>query len=52
MGAILQRADLRGTDLRQTSLHGADLARVWIDGATRFEDALMTRMRSLPRRNG
>ena len=47
--AVLQKADLRGADLRRSNLFGADLSRVRIDDATRFEDALLHRVRTWPR---
>lgn len=47
--AILQQADLRGADLRRANLFGADLSRVWLDGVTRFDGALITRARTWPR---
>lgn len=47
--AILQQADLRGADLRSANLFGVDLSRVWLDGDTRFDGALVTRARTWPR---
>jgi uncharacterized protein YjbI with pentapeptide repeats len=49
MGAILQHADLRGTDMRRSNLFGADLSRVRMDGDVRLDNALLTRARTWPR---
>lgn len=49
MNAIFERADLRGADLRQANLFQADLARVKIDTATRWDGRLATRARVYPR---
>lgn len=47
--AILQHADLRSADMRRSNLFGADLARVRMDGGTRFDGALLKRSRTWPR---
>lgn len=47
--AVLQKADLRGADLRRSNLFGADLSRVRLDDATRFDGALLHRVRTWPR---
>ncbi|MDB5887553.1 MAG: hypothetical protein JWM03_425, partial [Rhodocyclales bacterium] len=50
MNSSFASARLEGADLRETNLYAADLARVGADTATRFDNALTTKVRTLPRR--
>ncbi|MDB5801437.1 MAG: hypothetical protein JWL63_2376 [Rhodocyclales bacterium] len=50
MNSNFASARLEGADLRETNLYAADLARVGADTATRFDNALTTKVRTLPRR--
>jgi uncharacterized protein YjbI with pentapeptide repeats len=47
--AVLTYADLRSVDLRGSNLFGAELTRVQLDDATRFDGALTQRTRTWPR---
>lgn len=47
--AILQHADLRGCDLRNSNLFAADLSRVRLDGDVLLDGALLARTRTWPR---
>ena len=49
-GAMLQHAWLQDTDFRYANLHESDMARVHIGPGVRFDSALRSRMRTLPRR--
>lgn len=49
MNAVLERSVLRGADLRYANLFQADLARVRVDQATRWDGALSKRARTYPR---
>ena len=49
-GAVLQHAWLQDTDFRYANLHESDMARVHIGTGVRFDSALRSRMRTLPRR--
>lgn len=48
--SMLEKADLRGADLRGANLYGANFALIRSDAATRAEDAIQDRARTLPRR--
>lgn len=50
MNATLERADLRDASLKGANLFGADLARIHVNRATDFEQALTDRMRTYPRK--
>ena len=50
MNRSFASARLEGADLRETNLYAADLARVVADTATRFDDAVTTKVRTYPRR--
>lgn len=47
--AVLQHALLQDTDFRHSNLHQADAARVRVGPGVRWEGALTTRLRTLPR---
>jgi len=49
MNACLQNAKLTGADFSYANLYAADLARVAVDSATNFTDALTTKARTYPR---
>jgi uncharacterized protein YjbI with pentapeptide repeats len=50
MNTSLASARLEGADLRESNLYAADIARVAADTSTRFDNALTTKVRTLPRR--
>jgi uncharacterized protein YjbI with pentapeptide repeats len=50
MNSSFASARLEGADLRETNLYAADIARVAADTATRFDNALTTKVRTYPRR--
>ena len=47
--AVLQHADLRGSDRRSSNLFSADMSRVRLDGDVKLEGALLKRTRTWPR---
>ncbi|VTU38932.1 DUF2169 family type VI secretion system accessory protein [Variovorax sp. PBL-E5] len=47
--AVFQHARLEATDYRRANLFQSDFARVRLGGGERFDDALITRMRTYPR---
>lgn len=49
MGASLANACIAGADLRGANLFGADMARVRSDRRVRLDDALLTKVRVLPK---
>lgn len=49
IGSVLQKADLRGADLR-ANLYQSDLARVHVERSTRFENAFTAKMNTYPRK--
>lgn len=49
VGAVLQKADIRGTDLR-ANLYKADLARVHVERSTMFDGAFTAKMNTYPRK--
>lgn len=49
MNAVLQRSNILGADFRLANLFQSDFARVRIDHSVRFDRALRTRMRTVPR---
>ncbi len=49
MDASLAHATIHGADLRGANLHGADMARVRQDNRVKLDQALMTKVRVLPR---
>lgn len=50
MNALLPRSNLLGADFRLSNLFQADFARVHVDRSVKFDRALRTRMRTMPRR--
>ena len=48
-GAVLQHTRLGNTDFRHSNLHEADLARVRVGPTVEFDNALTSRVRTLPR---
>jgi len=48
-GAVLQKADIRGTDLR-ANLYQADLGRVHVERSTNFDGAFTAKMNTYPRK--
>jgi len=50
INAVFQRADLRGANLRGANLFQSDLARVYADSQTVFDQALMKKVRIYPLR--
>ncbi|MFC0591227.1 DUF2169 domain-containing protein [Ottowia pentelensis] len=52
MNAVFQHAWLEDTDFRHANLFQSDFARVRVAPGARFDGALCTRMRTLPRRLG
>lgn len=50
LGADLQKSQLAGCDLSDCNLFRADLSQTFTDSGTRFDDALMDSMKTLPRR--
>lgn len=49
IGSMLQKADIRGTDLR-ANLYQADLGRVHVERSTNFENAYTAKMNTYPRK--
>jgi uncharacterized protein YjbI with pentapeptide repeats len=49
MGASFMNATIEGADFRGANLHGADMARVHTDDRVRLDDALLTKVRVLPK---
>lgn len=49
IGAVLQKADIRGTDLR-ANLYQADLGRVHVERSTNFDGAFTAKMNTYPRK--
>jgi uncharacterized protein YjbI with pentapeptide repeats len=49
MGASFMGATIEGVDLRGANLYGADMARVRSDNRVRLDDALLTKVRILPK---
>jgi uncharacterized protein YjbI with pentapeptide repeats len=52
MGAVFQNASAMGSDFRFANLFRADIARIRIDAATRFDGAHVKRVRTLPKWTG
>lgn len=51
MSAVLERGHCGAAGFQHANLYGADLARVFVDGKTRFDGALLRRCRTYPRLN-